>query len=175
MHLKTPGPVRLPGRGSLMTEKQITIEIPDICRYNNLMRQKHPNYEKYGFSKYTAIESWTADFGNGLEIDLKVCTSDENDPLWCEAVLFHNGVEIGCSDAGTQLEGPWVFRQPDCTCVLIAKKPDAKPGPLKKDKMKPFEAAAKALYADCANGDELVETYGEMQRIDFDITLEIGP
>ena len=57
-------------------------------------------------------ESYTVSFGNGIEMDIKLCCSDfwENEtgnPLWTEAVLFKDGREIGSSAPDDRFLGRW--------------------------------------------------------------------
>ena len=53
-----------------------------------------------GFTKYATIHSETVviDAESKLEADVKVCSSDDGDPLWCEAVLFEDGSEVECTE-----------------------------------------------------------------------------
>lgn len=55
---------------------------------------------------------FTADFGNGIEMDIKVCgvQFDEfntSNTAWTEAVLFDNGCQVACSDVDDTFEGEW--------------------------------------------------------------------
>lgn len=50
--------------------------------------------------------SKTADFGNGIEMDIKLCGAREEKP-WTEAVLFCNGSEVCHSDVCEEFEGEW--------------------------------------------------------------------
>lgn len=89
--------------------KKCELAIPKsiINKYNNLMSVETLNYEQNDIPRYETIESWTVNFGNGYEADLKVCSSDYGDPLWCEAVLFKDGYERSCTDAEEMLDGDW--------------------------------------------------------------------
>ena len=78
-----------------------------IHKYNSLMSVKSLDYEHNDMPRYETIASWTVDFGDGYEIDLKVCSSDDGDPLWCEAVLFKDGCERSCTDVEEVLNGDW--------------------------------------------------------------------
>jgi len=53
--------------------------------------------------------SVTAIFDNGSEMDIKCCGSNE-EPAWTEAVLFHNGSEVCCSDPSDEFVGEWELR-----------------------------------------------------------------
>ena len=49
---------------------------------------------------------WSASFGNGFEMDIKLCGADE-EVAWTEAVLFKDGFEIGCTDCMDEILGMW--------------------------------------------------------------------
>lgn len=51
-------------------------------------------------------KSFTADFGNGYEMDVKICGA-ENDSAWTEAVLFHNGAQVSCTEPADDFLGEW--------------------------------------------------------------------
>jgi len=86
--------------------KTLCIDADDAENYQALMLAG-ANTE--GFSRYATIQSWTVDFGEGYEADLKVCSSDIGDPLWSEAVLFFNGAEVSCSEPRSELCGEWLL------------------------------------------------------------------
>lgn len=78
--------------------RQILVR-PEILRaYEELMSCETLDYEKHDIQRYSTIKSWAVDFGEGYEADVKVCSSNDGDPLWCEAVLFKNGSEVACSE-----------------------------------------------------------------------------
>lgn len=89
--------------------KDYDLIIPEtiINKYNNLMSVETLDYDQNNIPRYETIASWTANFGNGYEVDLKVCSSDNGDPLWCEAVLFKDGCERSCTDVEEVLNGDW--------------------------------------------------------------------
>ena len=49
---------------------------------------------------------YSANFGNGMEMDFKVCGCSE-EPAYTEAVLFRNGYEVACSDCMDDILGVW--------------------------------------------------------------------
>jgi hypothetical protein len=55
--------------------------------------------------------SVTANFGNGMEMDIKCCgvqyREGESNLAWTEAVLFKNGSEVCCSEPAAEFEGDW--------------------------------------------------------------------
>ena len=57
------------------------------------------------------VITYTADFGNGFEMDVKICgvqyqEGQDNLP-WTEAVLFYEGEEIACSEPSENFFGVW--------------------------------------------------------------------
>lgn len=48
----------------------------------------------------------TAKFPDNIEMDIKCCGSDTG-PSWTEAVLFHNGSELCCTECEDDYLGPW--------------------------------------------------------------------
>ena len=89
--------------------KDYDLIIPKITinKYNNLMSVKTLDYEQNNIPRYGIIASWTVNFGDGYEVDLKLCSSDNGEPLWCEAVLFKDGCERNCTDVEEVLNGDW--------------------------------------------------------------------
>ncbi len=63
-------------------------------------------YDKYGM-KRDEIITHTAKFDDGIEVDIKLVVAENDSYNWCEAVIFKNGSEIGCSDVSEELFGPW--------------------------------------------------------------------
>lgn len=92
-------------------EKILYIPAKAINNYNALMRpdKESVDYKKQDIPRYELIEKWTVDFGNGYEVDIKVCSSDYGDPLWCEGVLFFHGSEVSCTDVSDELTGEYSF------------------------------------------------------------------
>lgn len=84
-----------------------TLKIDNIEFYNNLMSQDKVDYNIYGICPYSTVDSWTIEFEDGYEVDLKVCSSGLNDDIWCEAVLFRNGCELSHTDVYDRLDGTW--------------------------------------------------------------------
>ena len=57
--------------------------------------------------------SHTVSFGNGVEMDIKVCGvqyhEGESNTAWSEAVLFVNGSEVACSEPSDAIDGEWIL------------------------------------------------------------------
>lgn len=90
-------------------EINLTLSIPkeDIDEYDRLMNVEELDYEKSDIPRYSTVESWSVNAGDGYEIDVKVSSGNDGDPLWCEAVLFLNSYEQACSGPECSLEGEW--------------------------------------------------------------------
>ena len=63
------------------------------------------------------IISETANFGNGIEMDIKCCgvqfQEGENNTAWSEAVLFDNGSEVSCTEPCDEFIGDWELEYKD--------------------------------------------------------------
>lgn len=59
---------------------------------------------------------WSASFGNGFEMDIKLCGADE-EVAWTEAVLFKDGFEVGCTDCMDEILGEWELEYNDVTYI----------------------------------------------------------
>lgn len=99
-------------------ERILEILPDEIERYDKLMQAEEVDYEAEDINRYETVKRWTANFGNGYEMDLKVCSSDSDEPLWCETVLFLNGSEVDCSEVYDELEGEWQLYHNDVTFIL---------------------------------------------------------
>ena len=57
--------------------------------------------------------SHTAQFDNGVEVDIKCCgvqyQKGESNRAWAEAVLFNNGCEVECTEPCDEYLGTWNF------------------------------------------------------------------
>ena len=106
-------------------EKTLHIPKEIIAKYNQLMQPSDGivDYEKTDISRYATVDSWTVDFGDGYEVDIKVCSSNYDDPLWCEGVLFFHGSEVGCTDVCDTLDGEYYFC-PESDEFIVYVKPE---------------------------------------------------
>jgi len=89
------------------------------------MRTKYVDIEKYilddlqvcldspGTRKPDTIATFTANFGGGLEADIKVCNTESDSKPYVDAVLFQDGCEVGLLDVGDELAGEYLFDDPD--------------------------------------------------------------
>lgn len=59
---------------------------------------------------------WSASFGNGFEMDIKLCGANE-ETAWTEAVLFKDGFEIGCTDCMDEILGMWEIDYDDVAYI----------------------------------------------------------
>ena len=87
----------------------------EVEKYEALMQAKSVDYSKHGFAKYATIHSETVviDPYVNLEADVKVCSGDDGDPLWCEAVLFEDGSEVEHTEVLDTLKDGFQFG----TCI----------------------------------------------------------
>ena len=53
----------------------------------------------------------TAIFPDGIEMDIRCCgvqyNKDDDNSAWTEAVLYHNGEEVACSEVNCSFFGKW--------------------------------------------------------------------
>lgn len=91
-------------------KKDITLTYAE----NNLI-QKYLSGKEY-LSEDNTI-SFTADFGEGMEMDIKVCgvqyQEEEDNSAWTEAVLFKNGSEVSHTDVCDEILGEWICEDHD--------------------------------------------------------------
>ena len=59
---------------------------------------------------------WTASFGDGFEMDIKLCGADE-EVAWTEAVLFKDGSELVCTDCVDEILGEWELEYNNVTYI----------------------------------------------------------
>lgn len=89
-----------------MEHKILRLSQEKLAKCEALISGK-PDYAAEGITSFDTVESWTVDFGGGMEMDVKVCAAyaEQNDPLWTEAVLFENGAECCCTAVFDRLVG----------------------------------------------------------------------
>ena len=77
---------------------------------------------------FTETYTVSADFGNGIEVDVKLCGvrfMDDSDNLpWTEAVIFNNGSEVCCSEPSDEFFGEWAFDIDGAEYVVVVKRGD---------------------------------------------------
>lgn len=65
----------------------------------------------------------TANFGQGIEMDIKVCGVSFMEGIpnmpWTEAVLFENGCQVACSEPGEDFFGEWELSYGDTVYRVI--------------------------------------------------------
>ena len=74
------------------------------------------------------IETHTANFGNGYEVDIKVCNTDTDECTpYIDAVLFKDGHEVGLLEpVFDKLDGEYEFDHPEkqgekLTVIIVVK------------------------------------------------------
>lgn len=106
-------------------EYPVIIPMADFKRYEKLLQQDTVDYQKEGITAYSCLQRWTAriddlsDNSHEIEVDVKVCSSDWNEDVWAEAVLFDNGSEVGCSEVCDTLKENWEFDFDGKTIVIV--------------------------------------------------------
>jgi hypothetical protein len=103
------------------------------------------------------IKTYTAKFGGGWEVDIKVCNAEtEGGGPYIDAVLFHDGSEVMTLDVSEDLLGEYKFESGPlartCFLVKVKRKEDDIPGkPLsKKEVLKHLES----LISSCEEGED---------------------
>lgn len=99
----------------------LRISKKELNRWNKLMHVEMLDYDAERIERFSCVDRWSMDFGDGYEMDLKVCSGDSAccDPLWCEVVLFKNGAEVACSDVFAELGGVWTLEYNNISFVLV--------------------------------------------------------
>ena len=98
-----------------MKKQVIKIDKKIIEEYNRYLDsgEEYPDC-----NRYDTVESWTARFGNGIEADIKVCSTGDCD-LFVDAVLFKDGSEAALAgDPEYQLDGEYEFEFDDEVYVV---------------------------------------------------------
>lgn len=99
----------LPSTYERILHQDLHVGAEDLAQIEKLLNEE-PESEEECMGEDETI-SYTANFGNGIEMDVKVCgvqyEEGGNNTPWTEAVLFENGCEVGCSDACDVFEGEW--------------------------------------------------------------------
>jgi hypothetical protein len=81
--------------------KRATIELPA-----HQLQSLQEFLDSPGEDRVATLATFTADFGNGIEADIKVC---QGDPPFVDAVLFDNGCEVCLREVSDRLEGEYLF------------------------------------------------------------------
>lgn len=101
-------------------ERIIEIEESKMNYINKLLTMTGEEiYNEYGLKRDETI-TYTANFGNGIEADIKLVICDDGKP-YTEGVLFKNGSELYCTDASDEYEGIWEFEYEGKEYTVIVK------------------------------------------------------
>ena len=66
------------------------------------------DFSKHNLSKFSCFFVDSVIFKNGYQADIKACTGDIEDSVWCEMVLFdEKGNELICTDVQETIDGEW--------------------------------------------------------------------
>lgn len=104
--------------------------------------------------------SYTANFGNSIEMDIKVCgvqyEEEGTNTPWTEAVLFDHGSEVCCSEPGDRLFGQWELDYEGKTYIVeITAEPETHII-WHNDAVEEYEALEKELTEEMSNNEEEV-------------------
>lgn len=80
-----------------------TVNIPEDY-YDKLAPLFETTKNRDDIPRCETIHRMTKNLENDLELDAKICSSDKDDPLWSELVLFENGQELCHSEIGSSLD-----------------------------------------------------------------------
>ena len=69
------------------------------------------------------IKTYTADFGDGIEADIKVCDADRESTPFVDAVLFDHGSQVDVLEVADDLIGEYIFTYNDYTYTVIVEIP----------------------------------------------------
>lgn len=67
------------------------------------------------------LATYTVDFGNGIEADIKVVNGCEDSGPYVDPVLFRDGNEVVVIEAADQLDGEYVFWYDDKQYIAIVR------------------------------------------------------
>lgn len=90
-----------------------------IAIVNKEAKQMQAFLDGQGQGSLNTIVTYTADFGKGIQADIKVCDADKESTPFIDAVLFHEGSDIGCLDVGDELLGKYIFKDKDNTYTVV--------------------------------------------------------
>ena len=101
-----------------MIKRVLHLPKSKIQRYNRLMQASSVDYDANGIEENATESCWKMDFGNGYEMYIGVYSKYSGDPLRCQAVLFLDGSEVGCSEFENELYETWTLTHNDTTFVV---------------------------------------------------------
>lgn len=106
-------------------EKKITL-LPEEVKYIASLLSAGPASQEECFGEDETIMH-TAIFGNGMEMDIKLCGVQYEDggfnKPWTEAMLFKNGTQVACTEPDETYLGEWCLKYDGneyVTCVETA-------------------------------------------------------
>ena len=69
---------------------------------------KEEDFSKHNLLKFSCCFFDSVIFKNGYQADIKVCSGDIGDSVWCEMVLFDkDSNELSCTDVRETIDGEW--------------------------------------------------------------------
>lgn len=105
-----------------MTELKRTITVSkEMAKRIEKLLSTNPEQECDCFGEDEII-SFTADFGKGMEVDVKVCgvrfENGGNNMPWTEAVLFSHGCEVCCTEPDNTFFSEWELEHKDTKYIV---------------------------------------------------------
>lgn len=94
-----------------MMEKTIVVPANEADKIEKAMNWREGDDPSLRLGEDETI-SYTADFGNGMEVDVKVCGVQYEEEstcnsAWAEAVLFRHCSEVCCTEPDDEFFGQW--------------------------------------------------------------------
>jgi hypothetical protein len=96
-----------------MKQGTVTIKVPEaeMSEMNGLLSlETMPDS-----GPYEVVKTYTADFGDGWQADIKVCNGE---PPYVDPVLFLDGNEITCIEIADNLNGEYHFHSIDFDLIV---------------------------------------------------------
>lgn len=100
-------------------QKVFYIPKADVDKYNRLMQSSQVNYEEHDILRYEAVKTWLVDLDHGYKAEIRVCSSNYNEPLWCEGMLFWHGSACGCTEVSDDLLREYWFEHNGQQIILV--------------------------------------------------------
>ncbi len=100
-------------------QKVFYIPKEEADKYNRMMQTDHVDYEANDIPRYALIDCWTVDLGDGYKAEIRVCSSNYDDPLWCECLLFLNEDACGYTEMSDDLLGEYWFEHNGRQIIIV--------------------------------------------------------
>ena len=95
----------------------IKVEKEKLNHLNSLLSMENIDFHALKIEEDATLETFTANFGNGIEVDIKVCSGQTN--CFVDPILFDHGSEAVTNDTEDQLDGIYLFEYESNTYVVV--------------------------------------------------------